>query len=407
MCIRRNSAAPAITIMRLLAWRESVGSLGERELLESLDLIQSFLVRRAVCRSGSRSYGRVFAILAARIGSAFRGAQALTSCFSTTAEPPPDALRSPLEALKVALLLRPLGHDFPSDNDFGNSLRLDELYHKHVCKFLLDRLQNHGNKEQVDTEKLQIEHILPQNPALRREWTDMLGDGWEDKQNTWLHRLGNLTLTGYNPNIRDFPFREKLNRGFLRSSVGRLNDLIIDRKVWNVEAIERRTNVLAQRALNIWSALRVDDRLLPWITVRQRIDDSAGRTIEDVPMDDSCRVIFDRLRKQILTRLSGVIEIPEGKSISYHRPRYFLEVVPRTGYLSLLLSVPYDEARGEEGRAADLSLWSHIRGAHYKQESRTLLDVSLNEETLRAATNLIQRAWSASELPEQRQTSGD
>jgi len=42
---------------------------------------------------------------------------------------------------------------------------------------------------------------------------------WERIQETWLHTLGNLTLTGYNPEYSDHPFAKKrdMDGGFKES----------------------------------------------------------------------------------------------------------------------------------------------------------------------------------------------
>ena len=55
----------------------------------------------------------------------------------------------------------------------------------------------------------QIEHILPQNQNLSQAWRDLLGEEWQGVQESWLHTLGNLTLTGYNSEYSDRPFAEK------------------------------------------------------------------------------------------------------------------------------------------------------------------------------------------------------
>jgi Protein of unknown function (DUF1524) len=49
----------------------------------------------------------------------------------------------------------------------------------------------------------------------------MLGENWKDVQKTWLNRLGNLTLTGYNSTYSDRPFAEKktVAGGFSDSSL--------------------------------------------------------------------------------------------------------------------------------------------------------------------------------------------
>ena len=64
----------------------------------------------------------------------------------------------------------------------------------------------------------------------------MLGSDWQEVQRLWLHRLGNLTLTGYNSSYSDRPFLEKktISGGFNESSV-RLNRYIREQ-----ESMDRR-----------------------------------------------------------------------------------------------------------------------------------------------------------------------
>ncbi|MHA7306911.1 GmrSD restriction endonuclease domain-containing protein [Arthrobacter sp. TMN-49] len=52
-------------------------------------------------------------------------------------------------------------------------------------------------------------------------WQDALGADWETVHDRYLHTLGNLTLTGHNPEYSDRPFREKrdMEGGFRDSPV--------------------------------------------------------------------------------------------------------------------------------------------------------------------------------------------
>ena len=136
-------------------------------------------------------------------------------------------------------------------------------YHKRVCFELLDRLENHGSKEPSDTSKYSIEHIMPQNEKLSIEWRQMLGDNWPDVQREWLHRLGNLTLTGYNSKYSDRSFQEKktIPNGFLQSAV-RLNQYVREQSVWTAGEMEQRGKQLAARALEIWPTLVVEQELI-------------------------------------------------------------------------------------------------------------------------------------------------
>lgn len=84
---------------------------------------------------------------------------------------------------------------------------------------------------------------MPQGIANVEEWQEMLGDGWEDVHRTWLHRLGNLTLVGYDKNsaMSNRPFREKLEhtKGFKYTAV-RLNHYVRDQDKWTVDQMEMR-----------------------------------------------------------------------------------------------------------------------------------------------------------------------
>ncbi len=66
----------------------------------------------------------------------------------------------------------------------------------------------------------------------------MLGENWQDQQRQWLHRLGNLTLTGYNSTYSDRPFERKKSvpGGFAESSV-RLNKFVREQSVWTAKEI--------------------------------------------------------------------------------------------------------------------------------------------------------------------------
>jgi hypothetical protein len=86
-----------------------------------------------------------------------------------------------------------------------------------------------------------IEHILPQNPELPAAWREALGSDWRQVQEEWLHRLGNLTLTGYNPELGNRPFLEKRDGkgGFARSPL-HVNEGLGQLERWDVEAMSQR-----------------------------------------------------------------------------------------------------------------------------------------------------------------------
>ena len=98
---------------------------------------------------------------------------------------------------------------FPSDEEFHRDLQTRDLYNFRSRSYWLRRFENHGRKERVPVDEYTIEHIMPQNEALPAAWQTELGPEWQRVQETWLHTLGNLTLTGYNSEYSDRPFAEK------------------------------------------------------------------------------------------------------------------------------------------------------------------------------------------------------
>ena len=100
-------------------------------------------------------------------------------------------------------------------------------------------MENHGRKERVPVDEYTIEHILPQNDNLSAAWKADLGPEWERVQQTWLHTLGNLTLTGYNSEYSDRPFAEKREMvGGFKESPLKLNAGLGQVKQWDEDAIK-------------------------------------------------------------------------------------------------------------------------------------------------------------------------
>ncbi len=199
--LRRLVDVPAILIMRLFECHDVHGTLELDAFADAIKLIESYVFRRAICGEQTRGYWKVFANLAYQID--------------------PDC---PLKSLEVGLARQRDAYRFPDDAEFHQALTDRDVYGKRVCFELLNRLENDGSKEPTDTSNYSIEHIMPQNENLSPEWVEMLGADWSDIQRQWLHRLGNLTLTGYNSKYSDRPFAEKktISGGFEESSV-RLN----------------------------------------------------------------------------------------------------------------------------------------------------------------------------------------
>ncbi|CUH46435.1 DUF262 domain-containing protein [Ruegeria atlantica] len=312
----------SIVVMKLFDCYDRLGSLSENEFCEALDLLESYMLRRSLIGLQTRGYGMEFAKLAYSIDD-----------------------ETPFENFLVYLARMPETYAFPSDKEFRSALLETDVYYKRVCFHLLEGLENSGSKEPSPTKNYTIEHVLPQNPKLIAVWREALGENWEDEQQTWVHRLGNLTLTAYNSTYSDRSFEEKksIKGGFSESSV-RLNKDIRERSHWDVSAIEQRGVILAEKALQVWPGLSVDLELIERVELEEKKSLAGKRDPDDIQMSKASRALFSNLSARLRSRFPELVELPGSKSISYHDPRFFLEVIPRKSGLSLVIDLDYSES---------------------------------------------------------------
>ena len=114
-------------------------------------------------------------------------------------------------------------------------------------------------KSQSRSRNTIIEHIMPQNENLSAAWRAELGSDWQQVHSTYLHTIGNLTLTGYNSELSDRPFNEKraIDGGFDHSPL-HLNTTVERLEHSNKDQIVHRGQTLAEKAARIWAAPILD-----------------------------------------------------------------------------------------------------------------------------------------------------
>lgn len=323
-------AAPLM--MRLLYCAEEIGSMSDPELVEATELLESYVFRRSVCELETRSLGRIFASLAFDIDDS-----------------------KPLESLKLTIALQGQSRRFPDDLEFKGALETRNVYSMRQCKYLLDRIENHS-KERIDTSEFSIEHILPQNLRLSREWRNMLGDSWKAIQEEWVHRLGNITLTGYNPEYSDRPFDQKLSmEGGFADSPLRLNKFVKNQVRWTQAEIEKRGKQLASSALKIWGDIQIDEDTVRQAKLARMQKEASEYNEESLGLEDSTKPLFAVLRKEILSIGTDVVEIFRSKSVTYRVFDYFVEVIPRKQYLTLLFNMDFEDCDDPSQLARDAS----------------------------------------------------
>ena len=207
------------------------------EFIEIIRYTESYLLRRLICNYPTPSLKKTFAKMYTDIDK-----------------------DNYLQSYLVRLVLMKNYQKMPDNKEFGRNFRERDIYNlKGKNKmYIFDKFENWNSKEKTPIQAYTIEHIMPQNPNLSQEWRDCLGPDWEEIQKTYLHTIGNLTLTGYNSELSDRPFEEKrdMEGGFKQSAI-KLNVYLQDLQTWNEDEIKKRANHLIQEAYKIWEYPKV------------------------------------------------------------------------------------------------------------------------------------------------------
>lgn len=87
---------------------------------------------------------------------------------------------------------------------------------------------------------------------LTDAWRESLGPEAEEVHLAWHHRLANPALVGANDDApgRDLSFDEK-KEWYRRSPIGLTGRVALERE-WDEDALQRRTEELAERAIRVW-----------------------------------------------------------------------------------------------------------------------------------------------------------
>ena len=352
--VRYHGDTGALLIMRLFDCYSN-GILERHDFVEALETIESYLMRRAVVRAQTRSHWNIFASLATKVEH-----------------------QATLESLLFSFEQLPGSQAFPTDSAFRRSLEEGELYRTRACKQLLARLENHESDEPSPTAAYSIEHIMPQNQNLRPKWQEMLGEDWREVHERWCHRLGNLTLTGYNARYSDRPFEEKktISGGFNESAV-RLNNYVRGQNEWTETNMKVRGQLLTNRSLQIW---KYPQPTQEYVTARRerRLQEEAQRTdVDQLSMSRIARNLFDPLHREILDLGDHISVVRERNSLCYYTSdfNFFLELLPRNRYLMLLMEEDISEMSGPSWLLQDGTEWKFIPNSSFNHRHGVVVEM--------------------------------
>ncbi len=308
------------------------GLLSDNDFAEILLLVESYVFRRVVCDIPTNSMRQTFATFSRKLKK--------------------DRY---LESVKAEFLNLPSYRRFPPDEEFRQRLKIRNLYAFNRRSYWLRRFENFGRKERVVVQDYTIEHIMPQNENLNAAWQQALGDDWQKVQQTYLHTLGNLTLTGYNSEYSDRAFKEKrdMEKG-LRFSPLKLNQGLAECEAWNEATIMARADRLADQAVLIWMAPTLDEETLAIYRTNKIL--ATGYSLESYPqLKGLVRELFDALRQEVLALDDCAREEFLKLYIAYKAETNFVDVVPQASRLRLSLNMEFQKLDDPRGLAKDVS----------------------------------------------------
>ena len=204
--------------------------------------LESFLVRRMICRQTTKDYNRLILEMATRLReSGLEKADEIVASFLKGQTAP--------------------SREWPSDAAIADHLSKSPLYRlltRGRLRLVLEGIERQlrsTKSEQNDVPRnLTIEHLMP--VSWKGNWPIPIGDDEqvaEYERNQLVHTIGNLTLLNakLNGSVSNKPWPDK-KAEFLKYAVLNLNGEMMDVEHWDDDAIRERSKRLARLVATCW-----------------------------------------------------------------------------------------------------------------------------------------------------------
>ena len=160
-----------------------------------------------------------------------------------------------------------------ADNDLFRQRLSGNMYEHNVwaTRFVLCAIEEHERTKETMTDLWQrsgksylwtVEHILPQTENMREEWLDMIASGDAEEaeriRSEQVHKLGNLTLSGYNSQLGTMSFEKKRDRTDRQGkTVDYKNGLALNKSLaesdkWTEAVIIERTASMVDKIVDLF-----------------------------------------------------------------------------------------------------------------------------------------------------------
>ncbi|MDY0263192.1 DUF262 domain-containing HNH endonuclease family protein [Syntrophotalea acetylenica] len=246
--LERIQGAPSYLLMLYLLVRKDELELTNAHLSSIVELLVRFFVRRNLTDTPpTRDLTRLFMTVIDKISG-------------LRADAIPQSIEQQLVAVSATdeAFQHKLDGPIYEENSGVTRFILCALAEQAMTKESWVDLWRFENKQFVWT----IEHIFPQGENIPQSWITMIADGDEIKakeiQQTHVHKLGNLTISGFNSALGNKSFEDKRDRVDRQGrAVGYKNGLKLNEDLaasagWSVVQIDSRTDKLVQQVTQLF-----------------------------------------------------------------------------------------------------------------------------------------------------------
>lgn len=183
-----------------------------------------------------------------------------------------------------------------------------------------------------------------------------MGKDYKAIQEKYLHTAGNLTLTGYNSELRDKSFKEKRDgQGGFRQSPLRLNEGLRNVETWNEQAILKRAKDLADLSAKIWLSPTLPEEVLNEYKDRKNKNKQNQYNLSDYNFNSKTKELFEILDKEILALNENIERKPNKRYILYKFYKSLVHIIPLQNELRLTLNINISELHDAKSIARDIS----------------------------------------------------
>ncbi len=246
--------APSYLLLMYLLKYQTELQLSDANINKVIELLNKYFVRRNLTDyPGTRDLTRIFMDIITRIE---------------------DDEPKGVEVIKLVVEILSNSNNCASDELFRQRLEGD-IYKDNVgaARYILCKLAENAMTQETWTDLWartpknvyiwSIEHIFPGGENIPQCWIDMIagGDANLAKKylNEYTHKIGNLTITGYNSTLSNKSFVEKRDRQSKdgKRFIGYKNGLDINKDIaqkdsWTIDDIKARTTAMVDELIKIY-----------------------------------------------------------------------------------------------------------------------------------------------------------